>query len=61
MSLHKECVSGVKHEGTVEGTVVKMGNWEVYVAVPKGDYPKDKAILFFTGTSFFDPSTENRG
>ncbi|KLO06748.1 alpha/beta-hydrolase [Schizopora paradoxa] len=48
MSLHKECVSGVKHEGTAEGNIVKMGNWDVYVALPKGDYPKDKAILFFT-------------
>ena len=53
MSLHKECVSGVKHEGTAEGSIVKMGNWEVYVALPKGEYPKDKAILFFTGTNTY--------
>jgi len=25
-----------------------MGNWDVYVALPKADYPKDKAILLFT-------------
>jgi len=48
MSLHKECVSGVKHEGIAEGNIVKMGDWDVYVALPKEDYPKDKAILLFT-------------
>lgn len=52
MSLLKECVSGVKHDGTAEGTIVKMGKWDVYFALPKNEYPKDKAILLFTGTSF---------
>jgi len=52
MSLYKECIAGVKHEGTAEGSIINMGKWDVYVALPKGDYPKDKAILLFTGTSY---------
>ena len=49
MSIHKDCISGVRHEGTAEGKVEKIGGRDVYVALPKGEYPKDKAILYLTG------------
>ncbi|KAI0630599.1 alpha/beta-hydrolase [Trametes polyzona] len=48
MSLCKHCVSGVRHEGTPEGTTTQIAGIETYVATPSGEYPKDKAILFLT-------------
>ncbi|KAI0031332.1 alpha/beta-hydrolase [Vararia minispora EC-137] len=48
MSFCKHCVEGVRHEGTAEGTYEEIGGIKTYVAKPKGDYPKDKAILFLT-------------
>ncbi|KAH9840050.1 alpha/beta-hydrolase [Rhodofomes roseus] len=46
MSLCKHCVSGVRHEGTPEGTFEEFGGVRSYVATPTVDYPKDKAILY---------------
>ncbi|OSX64120.1 hypothetical protein POSPLADRAFT_1138035 [Postia placenta MAD-698-R-SB12] len=48
MSFCKDCVSGVRHEGTAEGKIEKIGGVECYVATPSVDYPKDKVILFLT-------------
>lgn len=49
--LCKECVSGVTHEGTPTGKVEKLGDVDVYVAIPPEgvEYAKDKAVLFFCG------------
>jgi len=44
----KDCVTGVRHEGTPEGTMEKIGGVDCYVATPSSDYPKDKVILFLT-------------
>jgi len=46
MSLCDDCIKGVRHEGTPTG---KMETWDgvsVYVALPEGDYSKEKAILY---------------
>lgn len=49
MSLTQDCIAGVRHEGTPEGTLEKLGGTETYVAIPKDlDYPKEKAVLFLT-------------
>ncbi|KAI8985543.1 alpha/beta-hydrolase [Trametes punicea] len=48
MSLCSHCIAGVRHEGTPEGQFTKVGGVDSYVATPKIDYPKDKAILFLT-------------
>ncbi|KAH8998162.1 chlorocatechol-degradation protein [Lactarius akahatsu] len=48
MSFCKNCISGVRHEGTAEGTYEQINGIKTYVATPKTDYPKDKAILFLT-------------
>ncbi|TDL21686.1 alpha/beta-hydrolase [Rickenella mellea] len=48
MSLCKGCISGVRHEGIPEGRIEKIGGYDTYVALPTADYPKDKAVLFFT-------------
>lgn len=42
------CFTGVRHEGTPEGTFEKIGGVNCYVATPSGDYPKDKVVLFLT-------------
>lgn len=49
--LCKECVSGVTHEGTPTGKIEKLGDVDVYVAIPPEgvEYAKDKAVLFFCG------------
>ncbi|KAI0741653.1 alpha/beta-hydrolase [Daedaleopsis nitida] len=47
MSLCKHCVSGVRHEGTPEGKLDKIGGVDVYIATPTSEYPKDKVLLFF--------------
>ncbi|KAH9057910.1 alpha/beta-hydrolase [Lactarius deliciosus] len=48
MSFCKYCTSGVRHEGTAEGIYEEINGIKTYVATPKIDYPKDKAILFLT-------------
>ncbi|EMD39198.1 hypothetical protein CERSUDRAFT_81960 [Gelatoporia subvermispora B] len=48
MSLCKECISGVRHEGEPEGKLEKIGGIECYVGTPTIDYPKDKVVLFLT-------------
>ncbi|KAI0085737.1 alpha/beta-hydrolase [Irpex rosettiformis] len=52
MSAHPQhcddCFKGVRHEGEPQGEIVKIGGVESYVATPKGDYPKDKVVLFLT-------------
>ncbi|KAI0752511.1 alpha/beta-hydrolase [Daedaleopsis nitida] len=48
MSLCKHCISGVRHEGTPEGKLDKLGGVDVYIATPaEVEYPKDKVLLFF--------------
>jgi len=39
---------GVRHEGTPEGKIEKIGGIDTYVALPTTDYPKEKAVLFLT-------------
>ncbi|KAF8056068.1 dienelactone hydrolase endo-1,3,1,4-beta-D-glucanase [Lyophyllum atratum] len=46
MSLCKDCISGVTHEGTPQGTWELIGGVKSYIAIPTIDYPTDKAILF---------------
>lgn len=46
MSLCKDCVKGVTHEGTPRGKFEEIGGVKSYVATPTGEYPKEKAILF---------------
>ncbi|TBU22617.1 alpha/beta-hydrolase [Dichomitus squalens] len=46
MSLCADCFKGVRHEGTPEGTTQTIGGIESYVAIPEGDYPKDKVVLY---------------
>lgn len=49
MSGHCDaCFQGVRHEGEPEGKYETIGNVACYVSTPKGDYPKDKVILFLT-------------
>ncbi|EJD49423.1 alpha/beta-hydrolase [Auricularia subglabra TFB-10046 SS5] len=48
MSFCKDCVVAVTHEGTPTGKIEKIGGVDTYVALPEGDYPKDKALLFLT-------------
>ncbi|KAI0263057.1 chlorocatechol-degradation protein [Gloeopeniophorella convolvens] len=48
MSFCEHCISGIRHEGTPEGTYEDINGIKTYVATPTTDYPKDKAILFLT-------------
>ncbi|KZW03102.1 alpha/beta-hydrolase [Exidia glandulosa HHB12029] len=48
MSFCKDCVVAVTHEGTPTGKIEQIGGVDTYVALPEGDYPKDKAVLFLT-------------
>ncbi|KZT25121.1 alpha/beta-hydrolase [Neolentinus lepideus HHB14362 ss-1] len=48
MSFCKDCISGVRHQGTPEGKIETIGGVESYVATPTVDYPKNKVILFLT-------------
>ncbi|KZP30515.1 alpha/beta-hydrolase [Athelia psychrophila] len=48
MSHCDACFQGVRHEGEPEGNYKKIGDVECYVATPKGDHAKDKAVLFLT-------------
>jgi len=46
MSFCKDCIKGVRLEGTPKGKVEKINGVDTYVALPEIDFPKDKAILF---------------
>ncbi|PFH50997.1 hypothetical protein AMATHDRAFT_75197 [Amanita thiersii Skay4041] len=46
MSFCKDCVKGVRHEGTPSGKWEKIGGIDCYVATPTVDYPKNKVILY---------------
>ncbi|KAH8919589.1 alpha/beta-hydrolase [Atractiella rhizophila] len=48
MSLCKQCVSGVRHEGETKGKVEKINGVDSYIAIPEMEYPKDKALLLLT-------------
>ncbi|KAJ8487117.1 hypothetical protein ONZ45_g14439 [Pleurotus djamor] len=48
MSLCKDCIKGVTHEGTPAGKWEVLNGVETYVATPEIEYPKDKAVLFMT-------------
>ncbi|KAI9454364.1 chlorocatechol-degradation protein [Russula earlei] len=46
MSFCKDCISGVRHEGSPGGTYEEINGIKTYVATPSTDYPKDKALLY---------------
>ncbi|KAJ7233088.1 dienelactone hydrolase endo-1,3,1,4-beta-D-glucanase [Mycena rebaudengoi] len=46
MSFCKDCVTGVTHDGTLEGKFESLSGVRSYVATPGVDYPKDKVLLF---------------
>ncbi|GAA6020691.1 hypothetical protein JCM11491_000516 [Sporobolomyces phaffii] len=48
MSLGPCCVQGFIHDGTPSGSIKEIGGVRTYVSLPKGDYDKTKALLFFT-------------
>ncbi|KZW03094.1 alpha/beta-hydrolase [Exidia glandulosa HHB12029] len=48
MSFCKDCIVAVRQDGTPTGRIEKIGGVDTYVALPQGDYPKDKAILYLT-------------
>ncbi|KIJ56355.1 hypothetical protein M422DRAFT_23639 [Sphaerobolus stellatus SS14] len=48
MSFSKECYATVTHDGTPTGKFEEINGVNTYVALPSGDYPKEKAILFLT-------------
>lgn len=57
MSLCKDCICGVRHEGTPEGKWEEIGGVRCYVGTPSVDYPKDKVVLFLTDV--FGPQLVN--
>ncbi|TFK25108.1 dienelactone hydrolase endo-1,3,1,4-beta-D-glucanase [Coprinopsis marcescibilis] len=57
MSLCADCVKGVRHEGTPEGSWEEIGGVTSYVATPLGDYPKDRVILYIA--DIFGPQLIN--
>ncbi|KAL1674412.1 Alpha/Beta hydrolase protein [Schizophyllum commune] len=48
MSFCKDCVRGVRWEGTPTGRIEKINGVDAYVATPEKDYPKEKVLLFLT-------------
>ncbi|GAA6061683.1 hypothetical protein JCM10212_005975 [Sporobolomyces blumeae] len=48
MSLGACCVQGFIHEGKPVGNIEEVGGVRTYVSLPKGDYDKSQALLFFT-------------
>ncbi|KAK0218232.1 dienelactone hydrolase endo-1,3,1,4-beta-D-glucanase [Armillaria fumosa] len=46
MSLCKDCITGVTHEGTPSGKIEQIGGVECYVATPTKEYSNNKVILF---------------
>lgn len=57
MSLCEDCVKGVRHEGTPEVKFEKIAGIDCYVATPKGDYAKDKIVLYLADV--FGPQMVN--
>ncbi|KAF8524577.1 dienelactone hydrolase [Hysterangium stoloniferum] len=45
-TLCSDCIKGVRHEGTPTGTIEKIAGVDVYVALPSGEYDKEKALLY---------------
>ncbi|KAF8524575.1 alpha/beta-hydrolase [Hysterangium stoloniferum] len=45
-TLCSDCIKGVRHEGTPTGTIEKIAGIDVYVALPSGEYDKEKALLY---------------
>ncbi|KZT70799.1 hypothetical protein DAEQUDRAFT_764368 [Daedalea quercina L-15889] len=55
--LCQHCISGVRHKGTPEGKVEKIGGVDCYVATPSGAYDESKVLVVCTGVfgiSFID-------
>ncbi|KAJ7066777.1 dienelactone hydrolase endo-1,3,1,4-beta-D-glucanase [Mycena belliarum] len=48
MSLCKDCIKGVTHDGAPEGKIEIIGGVECYVGTPTADFPKDKVLLMLT-------------
>ncbi|KAF8581892.1 alpha/beta-hydrolase [Ramaria rubella] len=48
MSLGKDCVSGVEHEGSPTGKIEELNGVSTYVALPEGGFSKEKAVLLLT-------------
>ncbi|KAI5886226.1 alpha/beta-hydrolase [Schizophyllum commune H4-8] len=48
MSFCKDCVRGVRWEGTPTGRIEKINGVDAYIATPAQDYPTDKVLLFLT-------------
>ncbi|VDB90476.1 unnamed protein product [Peniophora sp. CBMAI 1063] len=46
MSFCKNCVEGVRHEGTLEGSIEELGGIKTYVAKPQKGYAKEKAVIY---------------
>ncbi|VDB85425.1 unnamed protein product [Peniophora sp. CBMAI 1063] len=44
----EHCVTGVRHEGTPEGSFVEIAGIQCYVATPADEYDKAKVILYIT-------------
>ncbi|KAM6492187.1 Alpha/Beta hydrolase fold [Amanita muscaria] len=57
MSFCDDCFKGVTHKGIPTGKWERIGNVDCYVAIPKGDYPEDKVVLYLCDV--FGPSFEN--
>jgi len=45
MSLCKDCIKGVRHEGTPEGKIEFIGGVRCYVGTPSEEYAKEKVVL----------------
>ncbi|KAL1743406.1 Alpha/Beta hydrolase protein [Schizophyllum fasciatum] len=48
MTYCKDCIKGVRHEGTPEGKWENIAGVDCYVGTPSGDYAKEKVLLFLT-------------
>lgn len=46
MSLCKDCIVVVHHEGTPEGKIEEIGGVRCYIGTPTKEYAKDKVLLF---------------
>ncbi|KZV70953.1 alpha/beta-hydrolase [Peniophora sp. CONT] len=44
----ENCVKGVRHEGTPEGTYSEIAGVKCYVATPSDEYDKTKVVLYLT-------------
>ncbi|PCH44440.1 alpha/beta-hydrolase [Wolfiporia cocos MD-104 SS10] len=57
MSLCADCVIGVRHEGTPEGTFQDISGVQCYVATPSGTSKEGRVILYLT--DIFGPTFVN--